>query len=165
MVCLNHDLICLYEYTNECCSAVFIFSLYTLLKQNFIILLHVYHLWGGVDLTGWRKQAHDPCALPPNWLFFLNLLIIGFIDQTSRIFLPQWDTQEKVRALRMYTSERWKQKQIDFVDGDSDHFEQLAIDRPFPREGGSKPGDEESRRQACPSATNIPQLDKNKRGH
>lgn len=35
----------------------------------------------------------------------------------------------------MYTSKRWKQKLIDFVDSESDHFEQLSIDKASPREG------------------------------
>lgn len=84
---------------------------------------------------------HDPCPgllhqFPWTVPFFLSwiLLIIGFIDPTS-VFFPHWDMHGKVTALRMYTSKWWKQKLIDFVDSDSDHFEQPAIDKPSPRGG------------------------------
>lgn len=60
---------------------------------------------------------------------------------------------------------REEQKLIDLADGDSDHFEQAGIDNPSPGEAEPSSVGEEGSQWACLSATNILQLDKNKRGY
>lgn len=80
-------------------------------------------------------------------LFHGVVWLLEILIKPGVFFHPDWDIQEKVTALRTYSSKRWKQKLIDFVDSDSDHFEQPAIDKSSLR-GGIKGFPSQGRKQA-----------------